>query len=110
MNDPNHTGIAVHLKDDGQPLIDLNGMKIDVPGPWWFRLTVAIVVVILALYSFIWITEDAQKRVKSGCLAFLFIFAAGWPFSLLWWLWLRPPIEKQRVQSPPPSPLPPQES
>ncbi|MEP6670921.1 MAG: hypothetical protein ABJF10_17310 [Chthoniobacter sp.] len=101
MSDPHQTSLALNLKEDGQPLIDLNGLKIDVPGPMWFRVTVAIVVLILALYSFIWITEDAQKRGKSGCLAFLFIFAAGWPLSLLWWIWLRPKLEKTPAAPPP---------
>ena len=107
MNEQNHPGIAINLNDDGHPAIDINGLKIDVPGPWWFRLTVTIIVLILALYSFIWITEDAQKRGKSGCLAFLFIFAASWPLSILWWLWLRPPLLKPELPPPPKTPPPP---
>ena len=40
-------------------------------------------------------------------LQYLFLFAAGWPLSLLWWLWLRPPIVQFKFQQPAtPPPLP----
>jgi hypothetical protein len=94
------------LTVDGHPTIDLNGVTVDIPGPRWLRFTVVVVIFILSLYSFIWITEDAQRRGKSGCLAFIFLFAATWPFSLLWWLWLRPPLPKSPPPAPPPPPAP----
>ena len=108
MSDEHPGGIHVSLQPDGHPLIDFNGVTLDVPGPQWLRVTVGLVVIILSLYSFIWITEDAQRRGKSGCIALIFVFAATWPFSLLWWLWLRPPLLKTEAQPlfPPPPPPP----
>jgi hypothetical protein len=38
----------------------------------------------------IWVARDAGRRGKSGFFACLFAIMAGWPLSLLWWLWLRP--------------------
>ena len=105
MNNPSQPSVANDAQDSAHSAIDFNGIHIDLPGPGWLRNTVQIALLILALYSFIWITEDAQKRGKSGCLAFLFILAAGWPFSLLWWVWLRPP-RATPVSPPPPSPVP----
>jgi len=40
--------------------------------------------------SMIWVARDAGKRGKSGFWACLFALMAGWPLSLLWWMWLRP--------------------
>jgi hypothetical protein len=89
--------------DNGHTALEINGLKIDVPCPWQFRLAVVIAVLIPFVYSVIWITKDAEHRGKSGFLAFLFVFAAGWPFSLLWWVWLRPRF----VEALPPLPLAP---
>lgn len=104
------TTISLGGAEGESPTLEINGMRIFIPGPWQVKLVVSIIFLVLALYSFIWITEDAQKRGKSGCLAFLFVIAASWPLSLLWWLWLRPPLPKP-VQPPPapPPPLPPQD-
>ena len=115
MSDTNDSGITINLGggEHERPSLDLNGLKIIIPGPWQVKLVVSVILIGLALYSFIWITEDAQKRGKSGCLAFLFLIAAGWPLSLLWWLWLRPPFPwapKSSPPPPPPAPLPPQDS
>jgi hypothetical protein len=113
MSDPADSGITINLGggEHESPTLDLNGLKIVIPGPWQVKLVVGIIILVVALYSFIWITEDAQKRGKSGCLAFLFLFAASWPVSILWWLWLRPPLLRpSNLPPPPPPPLPPQDS
>jgi len=41
--------------------------------------------------SWVWIASDAQKRGKSPFWAVFFLFFAGWPLSIAWWCWLRPP-------------------
>ena len=81
----------------GDQLIEIGDFK--VHGPWWLVLPLGI----LFIWSVFWILRDAQERGKSGCLALLFLFAATWPVSILWWLWLRPPL----VQTPKPAPPPP---
>lgn len=74
-----------------------------VNAPWWLLIPIFI----LFLWSVIWIMRDAGQRCKSGCLALLFLFAATWPVSILWWLWLRPPIYQTRMPAlPPPFPKP----
>jgi hypothetical protein len=70
-----------------------------VIGPGWLGIPIFI----LFIASVCWIMIDAEKRGKSGCVALLFLFAATWPVSILWWLWLRPPLE----QTPEPPPQPP---
>ena len=62
-------------------------------------LIVFALVIGFSVASLAWACEDAKKRNKDGYLAFIFICTAGWPFSLLWWLWLRPPlIKKQKIE------------
>lgn len=109
MSDPAHETIINLGGAPGEtPSFGIDGVQFIIPGPPGVKLAVSVVFFVLALYSFIWITEDAQKRGKSGCLAFFFLIAAGWPLSLLWWVWLRPP--KPMQSQPPASPLPPQDS
>ncbi len=72
-----------------------------VIGPLWMLIVVGV----LFITSVCWIMNDAEKRGKSGCVALLFLFAATWPISILWWLWLRPPAEQTPKPAPPP-PLP----
>ena len=79
--------------------VSVNDFK--VSGPWW----VVIPIGVLFITSVCWIMNDAEKRGKSGCVALLFLFAATWPVSILWWLWLRPPSDQTPKTSPPP-PLP----
>lgn len=49
-------------------------------------------VIVLLLAPAAWVYLDARNRNKSGIIAILFIFLTGYPFSLVWWLWLRPPL------------------
>jgi hypothetical protein len=44
---------------------------------WWFSCE--------------WVSFDAARRGKSARVGFWFAMLAGWPLSLLWWRWLRPP-------------------
>jgi len=121
MSDPNNTvfGVSDHGQtifgfehgDHGQDVFNFGGVKIDVPGPVWFQSTVGIIFSIVAIASFIWVVVDGDRRGKSGCLVFVFILAAGWPLSLVWWLWLRPPLpdpqfSKDDSQSPTPPKTP----
>jgi hypothetical protein len=62
-----------------------------IEGPFIF---IALVIG-FSLAALPWVYEDAKKRDKNGILAFLFIVTAGWPLSILWWLWLRPPVTKE---------------
>ena len=64
---------------------------IPVSGPLWFVLPVFLVIVCLFIWSLIWIYSDAEKRQKNGLLGVVFALVAVWPWSLLWWVWLRPP-------------------
>lgn len=47
---------------------------------------------LLFLATWIWTSWDATRRGKSAIVAVLFVMLAWWPVSLLWWLWLRPPV------------------
>ncbi len=74
-----------------------NGLHIgdfhfDPGGPLWFRTAAIIAVAALFIGTLIWVFRDAERRGRGGCIALLFLFSAGWPFSILWWLWLRPPL------------------
>ncbi len=77
--------------------VSINDFK--VSGPWW----VVVLIGVLFIISVCWIMNDAEKRGKSGCVALLFLFAATWPISILWWLWLRPPADQTPKPAPPPS-------
>jgi len=59
-----------------------------VKGPPVFLLLCFIALI----YSLMWVARDAEKRGKSIVLAILFVLIFCWPFSLLAWRWLRPPI------------------
>jgi len=60
-----------------------------------------LLLLILVIVSCIWAARDAQRRGRSAVGAVFFVLMALWPVSLLWWLWLRPPIYRT---SPPPLP------
>jgi len=68
-----------------------------ITGPPAFLLLLFVLVIV----SSIWVSRDAQRRGRSPFLAVVFILLAWWPFSLLWWRWLRPP---QPRSTPPPLP------
>ncbi|HEY3897630.1 MAG TPA: hypothetical protein VGM54_03405 [Chthoniobacter sp.] len=95
------------MNERDQSSFSISGVKMSLVGPWWFQLIEVLVVMGLAIWSIVWICSDAARRGKNGFLAFVFLFAASWPISLLWWLWLRPPLPKSPAAAPPPPPLPP---
>ena len=74
---------------DANVNIDFSGLEIK--GPVWFVLPAFLVSFGFFIWSLMWIFGDAERRGKSGWLSVLFLLAAFWPWSLLWWLWLRPP-------------------
>lgn len=84
--------------------IDIGGFHLKPEGPQALQIAEVIVVLVAFLWSVIWILRDSEQRGKSGILAMIFLLAAGWPLSILWWLWLRPPIVKFKFsprQTPP---------
>jgi hypothetical protein len=56
-----------------------------------------IPVYIVMLYTLYKVYIDAKSRGKNGFAAMLFILACGWPFSFIWWYWLRP--EKKIIEN-----------
>src|SRR5689334_6576758 len=68
------------------------GLKVDLVGPPWFQNTCTLLTLIFVIWSLFWIRHDARKRGKSPFGALLFALFACYPISLLWWLWLRPPL------------------
>ena len=79
--------------------IEINGWRIDMGGPPWLEQVTALIIIIAFFWSIQWVWRDAEQRGKSGCLAQIFLVLT-WPVSILWWLWLRPPLNPQ----PPPLP------
>jgi len=75
----------------------IKGSGMDLEGPAGVVLPIAIALVLISIWSFVWLFKDAHKRNKNGLLAIIFVLITGWPFSLLWWFWLRPseqPVSK----------------
>lgn len=66
------------------------GGHFPVSGPPFF----VILFIILFIWSLVWTAKDARRRGKNVFWAVIFALAATWPVSLLWWLWLRPPLQK----------------
>lgn len=103
------------MNENEPPSIHFGAFKMSLAGPWWAQLIEGLVVLGLVVWSIIWIVSDASRRGKNGFLAFIFLFMASWPISLLFWLWLRPPLLKPELPpltpltppSPPPPPVPP---
>jgi uncharacterized membrane protein YhaH (DUF805 family) len=60
-------------------------------GPLVFSVPVFIAYIALFIFSLVWVYRDANDRGKSGLVALLLILLTGWPFSFIWWFWLRPP-------------------
>jgi hypothetical protein len=77
--------------------IDFLGIKLTT-GSQLASTILLIVFAISFIVSAFWICRDARLRNKDPFLAFIFLSAAGWPFSLLWWLWLRPFTQKEREE------------
>lgn len=78
--------------------------SLEFPISWPARIegppALILTCVILFILSIRWAACDATRRGKSGFVAGVFVLIAGWPVSLLFWRWLRPP-----VSTPPPLPL-----
>ena len=85
MNDANRFGI------------DIGGFHLKPEGPAAFQAVVFVTAFAAFLWSIVWILRDSEQRGKSGCLALIFLIAVGWPLSILWWLWLRPPMLKFKL-------------
>jgi hypothetical protein len=62
-------------------------------GPFVFAVPVFIAYISLLIVSLVWVYIDANKRNKNGFIALLLILLTGWPFSFIWWFWLRPPLK-----------------
>ena len=67
-----------------------------VEGPVIFVIPCLIAILVGVVVSFVWVCQDARKRGKNRVLTLAFILLAGWPVSILWWLWLRPPIKTEK--------------
>lgn len=72
------------------------GPGIDLEGPAFVVLPAVIAILLLSIWSLIWLFCDARKRSKNGLLAIIFVLITGWPLSFLWWFWLRPQLIKQK--------------
>jgi hypothetical protein len=72
----------------------LHPINISGPGGSYFHgpACLPLAYLALAIASLIWVYGDARKRGKNGVLALLFVLFTGFPLSLIWWLWLRPPL------------------
>ena len=68
------------------------GGPIEIDGP----PIMIIVISLIFLFSIFWVSKDAYRRGKSPILAFIFATFITWPFSIFWWLWLRPEIKRIR--------------
>ena len=77
----------------------INFLGVEISGSPFLVIPALIILVILFALSVAWATNDASKRGKNIFLAVLFIILTGWPISLFWWLWLRPPIKKEQSQA-----------
>lgn len=64
-------------------------------GPTIIVIPVGIAAIVCLVISVAWAFKDARRRGKNGILASLFIVSAGWPASLFWWQWIRPPIKDE---------------
>lgn len=59
-------------------------------GPALFVLPAIVGTLVLFVGSLVWLYRDAERRIKQGIIAILFVLVTGWPASFIWWLWLRP--------------------
>jgi len=78
--------------------LEFGYLKFDPFGSAWLVSIVSLITVGLCVWSLFWIFNDAKKRGKNSWGVVLFAIVAGYPISLLWWLWLRPP----QINQPPP--------
>ena len=80
----------MNIRLGGDSLFSFGDFK--VSGPWW----ITVPIFVLFIWSVFWIMRDAEHRGRSGCLALIFLVVATWPVPILWWLWLRPPLQGAR--------------
>lgn len=62
-------------------------------GPAIFVIPVLVATISCSFASLFWVSKDAENRNKSSFLVVLFILLTGWPWSFVWWFWLRPPLK-----------------
>ncbi len=56
-----------------------------------------LLVVVLAIWSYVWLYRDAERRGKSGCLVVLMVLLiVGWPIGLIAWLVFRPSSRRRK--------------
>jgi hypothetical protein len=53
-------------------------------------ISCVFILLVLLIWSLVWVFNDAEARGKSGCLVALLVFFLSWPISLLVWLVFRP--------------------
>lgn len=56
-----------------------------------FMVPFALFAAIVWGMSAIWVYRDAQDRGKTGFLVMMLVLLCAWPFSLLFWVMVRPP-------------------
>ena len=59
----------------------------------------------LAVMTAWWAFADAKARGKNPWLVVLFVMTAGWPISIWWWQWLRPPEITEKPKQDPNTPF-----
>lgn len=55
-----------------------------------FWLILALLVLVLYIWSIVWAYNDGERRGKPGWLVALLVALVSWPLSLLIWLLFRP--------------------
>ena len=63
---------------------------------------ISLIFLFFLMWSLRWATRDGARRGKSKVAVGFFILYSGWPISLLFWRWLRPPLPMPLT--PPPLP------
>ncbi len=58
----------------------------------WILLAIPVfaVILVLLIWSLVWVYGDAEKRGKPGWIVALMVFLLNWPISLLVWVVFRP--------------------
>jgi hypothetical protein len=74
--------------------IDILGLKLTITGPVWFQSACSVLLLSLVIGSLFWIAKDADRRGKNPFGAIIFAMFALYPVSLVWWVWLRPPLRE----------------
>jgi len=49
-----------------------------------------LALLIVWIFSIVWVYGDAEKRGKSGCLVAILVALLSWPLGLIVWLVFRP--------------------